>query len=83
MMLSATHTDFAPWTLIDFNDQPLGRLTCFATCSTGFRTPSCRLRKLHGRSWRMRRSKERFGVLEPIAAYPVDSTGTTASAGTK
>ncbi len=27
MMLSATHTDFAPWTLVDFNDQPLGRLT--------------------------------------------------------
>ncbi len=27
MMLAATHTDFAPWTLVDFNDQPLGRLT--------------------------------------------------------
>ena len=27
LMLSATHTDFAPWTLVDFNDQPLGRLT--------------------------------------------------------
>jgi polyphosphate kinase 2 len=27
MMLSATHTDFAPWTLVDFNDQALGRLT--------------------------------------------------------
>ena len=26
-MLAATHTDFAPWTLVDFNDQPLGRLT--------------------------------------------------------
>ena len=26
-MLTATHTDFAPWTLVDFNDQPLGRLT--------------------------------------------------------
>ena len=27
LMLAATHTDFAPWTLVDFNDQPLGRLT--------------------------------------------------------
>ena len=26
-MLAATHTDFAPWTLVDFNDQPVGRLT--------------------------------------------------------
>ena len=26
-MLEATHTKFAPWTLVDFNDQRLGRLT--------------------------------------------------------
>lgn len=26
-MLKATHTEFAPWTLVDFNDQPVGRLT--------------------------------------------------------
>jgi polyphosphate kinase 2 len=26
-MLKATHTKFAPWTLVDFNDQRLGRLT--------------------------------------------------------
>jgi polyphosphate kinase 2 len=26
-MLAATHTSFAPWTLVDFNDQRLGRLT--------------------------------------------------------
>jgi polyphosphate kinase 2 len=26
-MLKATHTDHAPWTLVDFNDQRLGRLT--------------------------------------------------------
>ncbi|OYW93759.1 MAG: polyphosphate kinase 2, partial [Pseudomonadales bacterium 32-61-5] len=26
-MLEATHTKQAPWTLVDFNDQKLGRLT--------------------------------------------------------
>jgi polyphosphate kinase 2 len=26
-MLAATHSDHAPWTLVDFNDQKLGRLT--------------------------------------------------------
>ena len=26
-MLEATHTKFAPWTLVDFNDQRRGRLT--------------------------------------------------------
>ena len=26
-MLKATHTKWAPWTLVDFNDQKRGRLT--------------------------------------------------------
>ena len=26
-MLAATHTECAPWTLVDFNDQKVGRLT--------------------------------------------------------
>jgi hypothetical protein len=26
-MLEATHTKHAPWTLVDFNDQRLGRIT--------------------------------------------------------
>jgi hypothetical protein len=26
-MLKATHTEHAPWTLVDFNDQKRGRLT--------------------------------------------------------
>ena len=26
-MLAATHTDFAPWTLVEFDDQQVGRLT--------------------------------------------------------
>ena len=26
-MLEATHTEHAPWTLVDFNDQRRGRLT--------------------------------------------------------
>ena len=33
---------YAPWTLVDFNDQALGRLTFFATCSTASPTPTCR-----------------------------------------
>ena len=50
MMLAATHTDYAPWTLVDFNDQALGPAdACSATCSTGCRTPSCRWPKSRGR----------------------------------
>ena len=29
VMLEATHTDYAPWTLVDFNDQRRGRLVMF------------------------------------------------------
>ena len=67
MMLAATHTDFAPWTLVDFNDQPLGRLTLLRDLLD--RVPDTEL-PLDDIPWppldRMSRSKERYGVLQPI-----------------
>jgi polyphosphate kinase 2 len=72
MMLSATHTDFAPWTLVDFNDQPLGRLTLLRDLLD--RVPDTEL-PLGDIPWPALGHpplKERYGVLEPIAAYSVD-----------
>ena len=71
MMLAATHTDFAPWTLIDFNDQPLGRLTLLRDLLD--RVPDIEL-PLAAIDWPPLGHaplKERYGVLRPIANYPV------------
>ncbi|WPB55638.1 polyphosphate kinase 2 [Xylophilus sp. GOD-11R] len=65
-MLEATHTKAAPWTLVDFNDQRLGRLTLIRDLLA--RLPSKRVRaeaaplppledKPH---------KERYRVIEPL-----------------
>jgi polyphosphate kinase len=74
LMLSATHTDFAPWTLVDFNDQPLGRLTLLRDLLD--RVPDTEL-PLADIPWpKLERPplKERFGVLQPIAAYRAPET---------
>ena len=71
MMLSATHTDFAPWTLVDFNDQRLGRLTLLRDLLD--RVPDTEL-PLADIAWPPLGhppSRERFGVLQPIPSYPV------------
>ena len=69
MMLSATHTDFAPWTLVDFNDQALGRLTLLRDLLD--RVPDTEL-PLADIAWpplSHEPLKERYGVLQPIPLY--------------
>ena len=68
-MLEATHTKFAPWTLVDFNDQKLGRLTLIRDLLD--RLPNTRVpdatpdfAPLTGRP-----AKERYGVLQPIPMF--------------
>jgi polyphosphate kinase len=73
LMLSATHTDYAPWTLVDFNDQPLGRLTLLRDLLD--RVPDTELPMAHI-PWPPLEQpplKERFGVLEPLTPYPVQT----------
>ncbi len=71
-MLAATHSAWAPWTLVDFNDQKRGRLTLV-------RNLLDRLPDMHvappeidfpelGRA----PQAERYSVLRPIADYPLD-----------
>ena len=69
LMLSATHTDYAPWTLVDFNDQPRGRLTLLRDLLD--RVPDTEL-PLADIPWPPLKAaplKERYGVLEPIPSY--------------
>jgi polyphosphate kinase 2 len=68
-MLAATHTDHAPWTLVDFNHQPLGRLTLLRDLldrlpDTRLPVPDIPWPPLAGDP-----SIERFTVLKPIESW--------------
>ena len=68
-MLAATNSDHAPWTLVDFNDQRLGRLTLVRNMldrlpDTAVESVALELAPLPGKP-----ARERFGVLQPIAPF--------------
>jgi len=71
-MLAATHTPHAPWTIVDFNDQRRGRLTLIRDLldrlpDTHEAPPAIEFPDL-GRE----PVAEAYGVLRPIADYPLD-----------
>ena len=75
-MLEATHTPWAPWTLVDFNDQNVGRLTLLRDLldrlpDTKLPYPEMDWPKLSHEPLR-----EQFGVLKPIPSMPVQSQAT-------
>lgn len=68
-MLTATHTPSSPWTLIDFNDQRLGRLTLIRDLldrlpDTRVEAPALDLPPLGHAPL-----KEKYSVLKPIKAF--------------
>jgi polyphosphate kinase 2 len=71
LMLAATHTDFAPWTLVDFNDQPVGRLTLLRDLLDRVPDTELPLAEIPWPPLEREPLRERFGVLEPISNYPV------------
>jgi polyphosphate kinase 2 len=73
LMLSATHTDYAPWTLVDFNDQPLGRLTLLRDLLDRVPDTELPVAEIPWPPLEQAPLKERYGVLRPLAPYPVDS----------
>ncbi|MBO0749152.1 MAG: polyphosphate kinase 2 [Porphyrobacter sp.] len=68
-MLRATHTEWAPWTLIDFNDQKLGRLTLIRDLLD--RIPECKDGEPPVELPPLRRkpSKEHYSVIEPLPDF--------------
>jgi polyphosphate kinase 2 len=74
MMLSATHTDFAPWTLVDFNDQALGRLTLLRDLLDRLPDTELPLAEIPWPPLRHDPLNERYGVLKPLPNYPVRLT---------
>ena len=70
-MLRVTHTNDAPWTLVDFNDQKLGRLTLIRDLldrlpDTRIDEPKLTLPPLDDKP-----KKDTFSVLAPIPSYPI------------
>jgi len=68
-MLEATHTRHAPWTLVDFNDQKLGRLTLIRDLLD--RLPDCSVPEtpVELAPLAARPKKEKFAVLKPIPTF--------------
>ena len=68
-MLKATHNTHAPWTLVDFNSQKIGRLTLIRNLldrlpDTHVDAPPIEWPELAGK-----RAKERFGVVQPLPPF--------------
>lgn len=72
-MLAATHTDYAPWTLVDFNDQPVGRLTLLRDLLDRVPDTELPLPEIPWPPLRHEPSKERYGVLHPIPSLDVQA----------
>ena len=70
-MLAATHTEWAPWTLVDFNDQKRGRLTLIRDLLD--RLPDTRIapEPLDFPPLGHEPLEEQFGVIQPVALYPL------------
>ena len=70
-MLEATHTPWAPWTLVDFNDQNVGRLTLLRDLLD--RLPDTKLPypEMQWPELPHAPLREQFGVLKPIPTMPV------------
>ncbi len=68
-MLAATTYRIAPWTLVDFNDQRLGRLTLLRDLLD--RLPDTKL-PIENIPWPKlghEPIKERYGVMKPLTPY--------------
>lgn len=70
-MLEATHTLHAPWTLVEFNHQPLGRLTLLRNLLDRIPDTELPLSNVPWPPLKHKPHKERFGVIEPIPDYPI------------
>jgi polyphosphate kinase 2 len=70
-MLRATHTKHAPWTLVDFNDQPVGRLTLLRDLLDRMPDTDLPLAAIPWSDLPGEPLKERYQVLQPISSYEI------------
>jgi polyphosphate kinase 2 len=70
-MLAATHTDHAPWTLVDFNEQRHGRLTLIRDLLDRLPDTGCKPEEVELKPLKQPAAREEFGALKPIAPFPL------------
>ena len=68
-MLKATHTAHAPWTLVDFNDQRLGRLTLIRHLLDRLPDTEVPLELLGLPPLKGKLAKEKYTVVKPIPSF--------------
>jgi polyphosphate kinase 2 len=68
-MLRATHTDYAPWTLVDFNQQKRGRLTLIRNLLDRLPDTCVPEKQLDFPKLPGKPSVEHYSVVEPVAPY--------------
>lgn len=71
-MLAATHSAWAPWTLVDFNDQKRGRLTLVRDLLDRLPDMEVAPPEIDFAELGREPKEERYTVIEPIADYPLD-----------
>ena len=71
-MLAATNTEWAPWTLVDFNDQKRGRLTLVRDLLDRLPDMHVAPPEIDFPQLGREPKEERYSVLDPIADYPLD-----------
>lgn len=76
-MLTATHTKHAPWTLVDFNDQRLGRLTLIRDLLDHLPDVRCEGPKADWPPLGHRPLQEKFGTLKPIKSFETNGAEAT------
>jgi len=71
-MLAASHTQNAPWTLIDFNDQKQGRLTLVRNFLDRLPDTHVPLEDIELPPLGHEPRKEHFGLIKPIPSFRMD-----------
>jgi polyphosphate kinase 2 len=71
-MLKATHRDRAPWTLVDFNDQRIGRLTLIRDLLDRLPDRQMPAQQADFPPLEGKPAKEKYGVLKPIPDFKAD-----------
>ncbi|RYE74328.1 MAG: polyphosphate kinase 2 [Oxalobacteraceae bacterium] len=69
-MLRATHTEYAPWTLVDFNDQKRGRLTLIRNFLDRLPDTHIPHEELVLEPLDHEPLSESFGVIQPLPPFP-------------
>jgi polyphosphate kinase 2 (PPK2 family) len=70
-MFKATHKRYAPWTLVDFNDQKLGRLTLLRDLLDRLPDTRCPDEKIGWPALGHDPLAEDYAVLKPIRPFPL------------